>query len=100
MLRRPAEAALIPPHPRAGFCTCRSPMRENCRKNVLFRGGEGQENETCRQGNARSALAEAFLEDLFVGEPQIGYVGGAEAKDVFQRAANFAKMKINADALE
>ena len=100
MLRRPAEAALIPPHPRAGFCTCRSPMRENCRKNVLFRGGEGQENETYRQGNARSALAEAFLEDLFVGEPQIGYVGGAEAKDVFQRAANFAKMKINADALE
>jgi len=50
--------------------------------------------------DARSAIAEAFLEDLFVGEPQIGYVGGAEAKNVFQRAANFAKMKINADPLE
>jgi hypothetical protein len=47
-----------------------------------------------------SGLGEAFFEDLFIGEPRIGDVGGAEAKDVFERAADFAKMKIDADALE
>src|SRR5215469_199698 len=50
--------------------------------------------------NRNSTLDQALFEDLFVGEPQIGDVGRAKAKDVFQRAADFAKMKINADLLE
>ena len=43
---------------------------------------------------------EAFFEDFFVAEPEVGDVGGAEAEDVFECAADFAEMKIHADALE
>ena len=45
-------------------------------------------------------LDKAFFEDFFVGEPQIGDIGGAEAEDVFEGAAHFAEMKIHADTLE
>ena len=46
------------------------------------------------------AFDEAFFEDFFVGEPEIGDVRGTEAENVFQRAADFPEMKIHADALE
>jgi hypothetical protein len=46
------------------------------------------------------ALDEAFFEDFFVAEPQIRDVGGAEAEDILEGAADFAKMKVHADALE
>ena len=51
---------------------------------------------------ANNALAfdEAFFQDFFVTEPQIGDVGGSEAEDIFERAAHLAEMKIHADALE
>ena len=52
------------------------------------------------QRTGHSGFDEAFFEHLFIGEPQIGDIGRAEAKDVFERAADFAKMKVNADALE
>jgi hypothetical protein len=62
----------------------------------IVREGTGSVSAT----NRNSTLDQALFEDLFVGEPQIGDVGRAKAKDVFQRAADFAKMKINADLLE
>ena len=43
---------------------------------------------------------EAFFEDFFVAEPQVGDVSGAEAEDVFESPAHFPEMKIHADALE
>ncbi len=46
------------------------------------------------------AFGEAFFEDLVVSEPQVGDVGGAEPKDIFEGPADFAQMKIDADALE
>ena len=51
---------------------------------------------------ANNALAfdEAFFQDFFVTEPQIGDVGGSEAEDIFERAAHLAEMKIHPDALE
>ncbi len=48
----------------------------------------------------RLAFDEAFFEDFFIAEPQIWDIGGAEAEDVFERAAHFAEMEIHADALE
>lgn len=45
-------------------------------------------------------LYEALFEDFFVGEPQVGDIGGAEPEDVFQSAAHLPEMKIHADALE
>ena len=47
-----------------------------------------------------SALDETLFEDFFVGEPEAGDVSGAEAEDVFEGAAHFAKVKIHADAFE
>ena len=45
-------------------------------------------------------LDKTFFEDFFVAKPEIGDVGGAEAKNVFERAADLTKVEINADALE
>jgi hypothetical protein len=53
-----------------------------------------------RHNKIQLALDKAFFEHFFVAEPQIWDVGGAEAEDVFERAADFAEMKIHADALE
>ena len=47
-----------------------------------------------------SAFDEAFFDDFFIREPEVGDVGGAEAEDVFEGAADFAEMEIHADALE
>ena len=46
------------------------------------------------------AFDQAFSQDLFVAEPQIGDVGGAEAEDVFEGATHFTEMEIHANALE
>lgn len=43
---------------------------------------------------------EAFFEDFFIREPEAGNIGGAEAENIFERAADLAEMKIDADALE
>jgi hypothetical protein len=52
------------------------------------------------RGEVPLAFNQAFFEDFFVAEPQIGDVGGAEAEDVFEGAAHFPEMEIHADALE
>ena len=48
----------------------------------------------------RFLFYEAFFEDFFVAEPQVGDVGRAEAENVFKGAAHFSEMEIHADALE
>jgi len=45
-------------------------------------------------------LDEAFFEDFFIAEPQIGDIGGAEPEDILERTAHFVEMKIDADALK
>lgn len=50
--------------------------------------------------NGGSGFDEAFLEDFFVGEPEVGDVGGAEAENVFEGAADFGEAEIDADAIE
>jgi hypothetical protein len=51
-------------------------------------------------GAESSVLGEAFFEEVVVGEPEVGDVGGAEAEDVFKGAANFGAVKVDADAFE
>lgn len=46
------------------------------------------------------AFREAFFQDFFVGEPQIGDIGGAETENVFQGAAHFTEMEVHADTFE
>ena len=48
----------------------------------------------------RSGFDQAFLEHFFVAEPEVWDVGGAEAKDVFKRAADFAEPEVDTDAIE
>src|SRR5579859_2825577 len=43
---------------------------------------------------------EAFGEEFFVAKPEVGDVGGAEAKNVFECAANFAEAEVDADFFE
>jgi len=45
-------------------------------------------------------LDEALLEHFFVGEPQIGDVGGAKPQNVLEGAVDFAEPEIDTDALE
>ena len=49
---------------------------------------------------AELAFHKAFFEHFFVGEPQIGDIGGAEAEDILEGAAHFAEMEIDANPLE
>ena len=62
--------------------------------------GQRPEGYLQRPPSNRFLFDEALLDHLFVREPQVGDVGGAETENVFQRAANLAKMKVHADALE
>lgn len=38
--------------------------------------------------------------ELFGGEPEVGDIGGAQAKDVFQGAADFFEAEVDAQVLE
>jgi len=55
---------------------------------------------TSKQQQRCLLFDEAFFQDFFVREPQVGDVGGAETKDIFQGAANLSEMEIHANALE
>ena len=47
-----------------------------------------------------STLGEAFFDNFVVAEPEVGNVCGAEAEDVFQRAADLADVEIDTNTLE
>lgn len=40
------------------------------------------------------------MEHFFVAEPEVWDVGGAEAEDIFKRAADFAEPEVDPDAIE
>ena len=56
-----------------------------------------------RQGilpRATSALDQALFDHFFIAEPQVWNIGGAEAKDVFEGAADFTATEIHAYAIQ
>lgn len=46
------------------------------------------------------ALDESFFQHLLVAEPQIGDIGGAEPKNIFQSAPDFFEPEVHANLLE
>lgn len=48
----------------------------------------------------RLGFDEAAGEHFFVAKPEIGNIGGPEAENVFEGAADLGQVKIDADALE
>jgi hypothetical protein len=45
-------------------------------------------------------VEEAVFEDGFVGEPEAGDIGGAEAENVFEGTADFGEAEIDAELIE
>ena len=43
---------------------------------------------------------QTFFDHFFVAEPEVGYVGGTQAQNVFERAAHLAAPKVHADAVQ